>query len=83
MNTATEEASDEDNIPTIYRKWGLPGWLSSKESTCQCRKRGFDPWVGKIPWRRKQTHSSILPWEIPCTEEPGRLQSLEVAKSQT
>ena len=27
-----------------------------KESTCQCRscKRcRFDPWVGKIPWRRK------------------------------
>ena len=21
------------------------------------------------------THSSILAWEIPCTEEPGRLQS--------
>ena len=23
------------------------------------------------------THSSILAWEIPCTEEPGRLQSME------
>ena len=23
------------------------------------------------------THSSILAWEIPCTEEPGALQSLE------
>ena len=22
------------------------------------------------------THSSILAWEIPCTEEPGRLQSM-------
>ena len=22
------------------------------------------------------THSSILPWEIPWTEEPGRLQSI-------
>ena len=21
------------------------------------------------------THSSVLAWEIPCTEEPGRLQS--------
>ena len=31
---------------------GLPWWLSSKESTCQCRK-AFDSWVGKIPWRRK------------------------------
>ena len=31
---------------------GLPRWLSDKESACQGRKRGFDPWVGKIPWRR-------------------------------
>ena len=34
----------------------LPRWLSGKESTYQCRtcrRHGFDPWVGKIPWRRK------------------------------
>ena len=34
----------------------LPRWLSGKESTCQCRRCrrcGSDPWVGKIPWRRK------------------------------
>ena len=29
------------------------------------------------------THSSILAWEIPWTEEPGRLQFHGVAKSQT
>ena len=29
------------------------------------------------------THSSILAWRIPWTEEPGRLQSTGVAKSQT
>ena len=36
--------------------YGLPRWLSGKESACQWRKhtrRGFDPWVGKISWRRK------------------------------
>ena len=27
--------------------------LSGKESACQCRRCGFDPWVGKIHWRRK------------------------------
>ena len=34
---------------------GLPRWYSGKESACQCRRRkrwGFDPWIGKIPWRR-------------------------------
>ena len=33
----------------------------------QCKRPGFDSWVGKIPWRRKW-HSSILAWRIPWTE---------------
>ena len=32
---------------------GLPRWLRGKESTCQWGRCGFDPWVGKIPWKRK------------------------------
>ena len=56
---------------------GLPRWLSGKESACQCRRRGFDPWARKIPWRRKwQTPSTILAWKTPWTEAPGRLQSM-------
>ena len=34
----------------------LPRWLKGKESACQCRRRRrhqFNPWVRKIPWRRK------------------------------
>ena len=27
-------------------------WLSGKESACNAGRPGFDPWVGKIPWRR-------------------------------
>ena len=30
----------------------------------QCRRPGFNPWVGKIPWRRKwQPIPVFLPWE--------------------
>ena len=36
--------------PVLSMARGFPG---GKESTCQCRKCGFDPWVEKIPWRRK------------------------------
>ena len=32
---------------------GLPRWLSDKEFACQCKRHGFDPWVKKVPWRRK------------------------------
>ena len=30
-------------------KCGLLWWFSAKESTCQCRRHEFDPWVRKIP----------------------------------
>ena len=36
------------------RPWReLPRWYSGEESTCQRRRCWFDPWVRKIPWRRK------------------------------
>ena len=38
---------------------GAPG----KEPTCQCRRckrRGFDPWVRKIPWSRKRQATSVF-----------------------
>ena len=33
--------------------FGLPWWLSGKESPCKGRRCEFDPWVRKISWRRK------------------------------
>ena len=38
--------------------WDFPGGASGKEPAYQCsrcKRRRFDPWVGKIPWRRKGT----------------------------
>ena len=58
----------------IYSSYGA----SDKEPACQCsrhRRHGFDPWVGEDPLEEEMTtHSSILAWRIPWTEEPGRLQ---------
>ena len=39
---------------------GLPWWLSGKESACQRERRGFDPWVRMIPWRRRWRHTLVL-----------------------
>ena len=48
-----------------HPKPGLPWWLSGKESACQCRRFRFNPWVGKIPWRRKwQPTPVLLPGEF-------------------
>ena len=55
---------------------GLPWWLSGKDSACSAD-------VSLIPGKEDQlekkmaTNSSILAWEIPWTEEPGVLQSME------
>ena len=38
-------------------------------------RQRFNPWVGKIPWRR-----CLLAWRIPWTEEPGGLQSEGVTR---
>ena len=55
----------------------FPNGSAGKEPACQCRRPRFNPWVGKIPWRRERaTDASILAWRIPWTEEPGRLQAM-------
>ena len=40
----------------VLDKPGLPRWLRGKESVSQRRSHrrfSFNPWVGKIPWRKK------------------------------
>ena len=39
--------------------------------------------LGRPPGEGNATHSSILAWEIPGTEEPGGLQSMGSQKSWT
>ena len=42
---------------------GFTGGTSGKEPTCQFRKHktlGFDPWVGKVPWRRAQQPTPVF-----------------------
>ena len=47
-------------ITQIYLLLGLPKCLSGKESACRCKRRRFDPWVRKIPWRRKWEPAPVL-----------------------
>ena len=32
----------------------FPNGSAGKEPACQCRRPRFNPWVGKIPWRRER-----------------------------
>ena len=76
-----------DMYTLLYFKWIMykvlpPRWLSGKESAMQETQVPFlsqeDPLEKELA-----THSSILAWEIPWTEEPGGLQPMGSQKSQT
>ena len=58
-----------------FQSPGFPRWLSGKEPACQCWRRRFNPWEDPLK-EEMTTHSGILTWEIPWTEEPGGLQSM-------
>ena len=75
------------NLPSFWRCWsqerslinllpGLPWWLRGKESACQCRRHGFDPWSGKIPHAVEQLSPSVcLSVAQSCsTLQPHKLQ---------
>ena len=68
-------------LSIVYNGKGeLPRWLSGKKFACKQETR-----VGSLsredPLEKEMAiHSSILAWEIPWTEESGRLQSMESQK---
>jgi len=54
-------------------KVGFPGGSVVKNPPANAGDKGSILGLGRFPGA---THSSILAWEIPWTEEPGRLQSM-------
>ena len=49
------EGQGWDTVIDVCKR-GFSGGASGKEPSCQCRRRSrcrFDPWLGKIPWRRR------------------------------
>ena len=47
-----------------------------KDPPANAEDVGLIPGWGRSPEEGKVTHSGILAWEIPWTEEPGGLQSM-------
>ena len=53
------------SISQFYREHGFPWWPRQERICLQCRSPGFDPWVGKIHWRREQLPTAVfLPGEL-------------------
>ena len=60
----------------------FPGGANCKEPACQCRRLkrcGFDPWVGKTPWRRKWQPTPVF---LPGNSH-GQRSLMRPQKSQT
>ena len=55
---------------------GFPGGLDCKEFACNEGDLGLTPELGRSLEKGMATHSSILAWRIPQTEEPGGPQSM-------
>ena len=59
---------------SIWCKWGFSDGSAGKESACNAGDPGSIPVSGRSPEEEMATHGSVLAWEIPWTEEAGRLQ---------
>ena len=55
---------------------GFPGGSEVKASACNAEDLGSIPGSGRPLEKEMASHSSVLAWEIPWTEEPGRLQPM-------
>ena len=60
--------------------WSFPGGSDGIESACNAGDLGSNPGSWRSPGKGNATHSSILAWRIPWTEEPGRLQSTRLQR---
>ena len=61
----------------ILSSRAFPSGSDSKEFACNAGDPGSIPVSGSSLEEEMVTHSTILAWEIPWTEEPGGLKSME------
>ena len=64
-----------DCIIGVIRTWDFPGGPVVKNPPFNAGDAGSIPELGRPLEEKMATHSSILAWRIPWTEEPGGLQS--------
>ena len=65
-----------DRTEQLSLSLGFPCTSVSKESACNAGDLGSIPGSRRSLKKEMATHSSILAWRIPWTEEPSRLQSM-------
>ena len=62
---------------------GFPHSSVGKESARDAEDQGSIPGSGRSPGKEMATHSNILAWKMPWTDEPDRLQSRRLQELDT
>ena len=70
------------SLSFIIHHWGFPSSSDGKASACNAGDPGSIPGSEDPLEKEMATHSIILAWKIPWTEEPGQLQSMGSQKSR-
>ena len=83
----TANLSTEDvNVVSEEMKHCLPWWFRCERICPQCGRPRFDPWLGKIPWRREglptpvfwpgEFHGLYSPWSCKLPDTTERLSQV-------
>ena len=74
--------SPVESLVLSSESWCMEGFVCSLVAqTVKCLPTMWETWVQSLGWedlleKERATHSSILAWKIPWTEDPGRPQSM-------
>ena len=84
MNEASETIGrplNHTSICIMGAPKGFPCGSVGKESACNAGGPGFDPWVGKIPWRRERLPTPVFwPAELHGLYSPWGRQKLDTTE---
>ena len=72
--------TQESNRGLLHLRF--PGGSDGKESACSVGDLSSIPGSGRSLEKEMATHSSILAWKIPWTEESGGLQSMGLQRAR-
>ena len=72
-----------EHLKEIPLKHGLALWHSCERIHLQCRRPGFNPWVGKISWRREWHQLQCSCLENPTDRGAWQATVQSGAKSHT
>ena len=73
INSQNDETIINYNCKLLSLGVDFPGGSDGKEFPCNAGDPGSIPGLGRSPEEGMATHSSVLVWRIPWTEEPGGL----------